>query len=182
MTAMDCLAEHNSELFSSDHVNIYIIISCTESTTIQRTQLYKIFTHLSWKELQNPERMQLLITISLIMILIIAHLFGLSILPLWTLQISQIRRCPAINLVESASQWKALTLTGTLELRKAYPLFTLLAKVHKLYWTSKKTASSWVISVQGLLTFQSYKHENNSIVIVSHSSVVILMGKVSFAH
>ena len=51
------------------------------------TWLYKIFTHLSWKELQNPERISSL-TISM------AHnpnvqLFSFSISASWTLQILQ---------------------------------------------------------------------------------------------
>ena len=185
---MDYLAEHSDEFFSSDHINVTLIFMCeihnyTKDMTVQNLQSFVMKGATESRE--N-------------VILDHHHNFDngtnyyctlIQFINITSVNIANLTmRCPALKLVESHIAVRSSNLYG--------------------YYGAKKTSVSFIHSTgqgsQALLdnstfkencfiesnfsggiivsssTFRSYKHEYYNSIISSNSSVVTLMGKVSF--
>ena len=148
---VDYLAEHGSEFFSPDQVNVTLIFMCgvhnyTKDLSVQNLHSFVmkgaaesrenvIVDHQFVAQLGKPSYT-------------IIQFFNISSVNIANL----IMRCPAINLKESHITVKSSSLYGYPGIEESFPSSILQAEVHKLFWTtahSKKTALLQVISVMG---------------------------------
>ena len=182
---MDYLAEHGSEFFSSDHINVTLIFMCgvhNYSKNLNVQNLYSfiiqgesrenvIVNHQFSSQKFNGESSCTLI-----------QFFNISFVKITNLTMM----CPSLNIMNSFIAVKNSNLYGYSGIKEILSFITITGKgsqallddcifKENCFITSNYSDG---ISVNNS-TFQSYKHQTNSI-IVALSSVVTLTGNVNF--
>ena len=182
---MDYLVEHSSEFFSPDHVNVTLIFMCgvhnnTKDLSVQHLHSLvmkgapdsserPLIDHLSVLQFGKPSCTAI-------------HIFNISIVNITNLTM----RCPSISLEESRITVKSSNLFGYPDIEENLSFISVTGRgsqgildncTFKENCFIKANLSDGVIVSNS--TFQSYRHQINSI-IVAYSSSVILSGNVNF--
>ena len=181
---MDYLAEHSSEFFSPDHVNITLIFMCgvhnyTKDLTVQN--LHSFIMKGAGESREN---------------VIIDHqfvgkskctairFFNVSFVNITTLTM----RCPTINLTESHITMKSSNLNGYPGINESLSFINITGRGSQALLdncTFKENCFIRNYLSNGIIvsnsTFQSYRHQLQSI-ITALSSVVTLTGNVNFTN
>ena len=184
---MDYLAEHSSELFSPDHVSVTLIFMCgihnyTKDLTVQNLHSFTMKGAAESRENVIIDH-QFLAQVDKYDCTII-QFFNVSFVNVTNLTL----RCPAINLKASYITIKSSNIYGYLSIRDTLSFFNITGKgsqalldkctFEKNCFITSNYSGRIVVSNS---TFQSYRHQINSIV-VAFSSVVTLAGNVNFTN
>ena len=179
---MDYLAEHSSEFFSPDHVNVTLIFMCgvhnyTKDLTVQNLHSFVMKGAAESREnviidhqfVGKPK-------------CTVIQFFNVSFMNIITLTM----RCPAIKLYKSHITVKSSNLHGYPGINEILSFISITGRrSHALLdnCTFRENCFVWSYSSDGIIvsnsTFQSYRHQQHSI-IEAYSSVVTLTGNVNF--
>ena len=177
---MDYLAEHSSEFFSSDHVNVTLIFMCgvhnyTKDLTVQNLHLFVMKGAAESKEnviidhqfVGKPK-------------CTLIQFFNISFVNITTLTM----RCPAIKLKESHITLKSSNLYGYPGINETLSIITIAGRGSQALLNNctfkencfvKSDCSNGIIVSNS--TFQSYRHQHRSIIMAYFSVVIIINWK-----
>ena len=182
---MDYLAEHSSEFFSSDHINVTLIFMCgvhnyTKGLVVQNLHSFVmkgaaeskgnvITDHQFSMQLSKPN-------------CTVIQLFNVSFVNITTLTM----RCPAINLTKSHIIVKSSNLFGYPGINERLSFINIIGRGSQAILDNcmfKENCFVMSYFSDGIIVsnsiFQSYRHKLKSI-IAALSSVVTLTGNVNF--
>ena len=181
---MDYLAEHSSEFFSSDHVNITLIFMCgvhnyTKDLTVQNLHSFIM-------KGATESRENVIIDHQFVGKLkcTVIRFFNISFVNIATLTM----RCPTMELTESHITVKSSNLYGYPGINESLSFIDIVGRGSQALLdncTFKENCFIMSILSDGIIvrnsTFQSYRHQFLSI-ITALSSEVTLAGKVNFTN
>ena len=182
---MDYLAEHSSELFSPDHVNVTLVFLCgvhnySKDLTVQNLHSF-VMKGAESRENATIDHDQFGTKSGMLNCTII-QFFNVSFVKIKDLTM----RCPAINIQGGVITVKSSTLYGNSDTEETLSFINIIGRgsqglldnctfKENCFVTSDCSDGITVINS----TFQSYRHQTNSI-IVALSSVTKLTGNVNF--
>ena len=183
---MDYLAEHSSEFFSPDQVSVTLIFMCgvhnyTKDLTVQNLHSFVM------KGAAESLREDVLIDHQFVAQngepnCTVIQFFNVSFVNIMNLTM----RCPAINLNESHVTVKRSNVYGYPGIKESLSFINITGRGSQALLDNCTFRENYAITSnfsKGIVvsnsTFQSYKHEFNSI-IVAYSSTVTLTGNVNF--
>ena len=184
---MDYLAKHSSEFFSPNHINVTLIFMCgihnyTNDLTVQNLHSFVMKGATESRENVIVDHMHQFDAKSGNPNCTIIQFFNISSVNITTLT----TRCPAINLKESHITVKSSSLYGYPGIEESLSFIKITGIGSQALLdncTFKENCFVTSNFSDGIIvsnsTFQSYRHQINSI-IMSFSSVVTLTGNVNF--
>ena len=181
---MDYLAEHSSDFFSTDHVNVTLILMCgvhnyTKDLIAQNFHSFVI-------EGATKSRENVIIDHQIVgeSKCTVIQFFNISFVNITTLTM----RCPAINLTKSHITVKSTNLNGYPGINESLSFVNITGRGSQALLdncTFKENCFIRSYFSDGIIvsnsTFQSYRHRLHSI-IAALSSVVTLTGNVNFTN
>ena len=181
---MDYLAEHSSEFFSPDHVNVTLIFMCGVHNYTKDLTVQNLHSFVMKGAAESRENV------------IIDHQFvgKPKCTVIWFFSVSFVNvitltmRCPAINLTESHITVKSSNLNGYPGIYESLSFIWIIGRGSQALLdncTFKENCFFLSDFSDGIIvnnsTFQSYRHQLRAI-IEAHSSVVTLTGNVNFTN
>ena len=180
---MDYLAEHSSEFFSSDHVNVTLIFMCgvhnyTKDLTVQNLHSFIMKGTAESRENVILDYQHQYVGCTVI------QFFNISFVNITTLTM----RCPAINLKESHIAVKSSNLNGYPGISESLSFIYIAGRGSQALFDNcifkencfiRSNLSDGIIVSNSI--FQSYRHRLYSI-IAAYSSEVTLTGNVNFTN
>ena len=184
---MDHLAEHSSEFFSPNHINVTLMFMCgvhnyTKDLTVQNLHSFVMKGAAESREYVIIDHQ--FVTPSGSLDCTIIQFFNISSVNITTLTM----RCPAINLRESHITVESSSLHGYPGIEESLSFINIAGRGSQAFLDNCSFKENCFVTsnfgddiIVSNSTFQSYRHQINSI-IMSFSSVVALTGNVNFTN